>query len=305
MIKYLQAWLFSVSLVTLLILCIGTSRAEAAASTCTLATSGISFSAYDPVTKAAQTSSGTVTVTCTGSGQDTLTLELSGGNTNSCTTPRQMRQGTHSLSYQVFTDSAGSNPWCTGTGPIMVPLDFRGSPGSTRTVTHDFYGRVAANQTPTASGRYTDALTATLRQGTTVVATSAVMASGAVSASCSLAATSLGFGVYDPSATGNSSGDLSINCTMGISYKVGLGPGANATATSRRMGGPNGSFLIYQLFSESSHAVAWGDGTNFGATVDRIGSGSNQTVPVYGRIPSGQNVHPGSYSDTVTVTVDY
>ena len=35
------------------------------------------------------------------------------------------------------------------------------------------------------------------------------------------------------------------------------------------------------------------------------GTGSTQTLTIYGRLPSLANVVPGSYTDTVTVTVSY
>jgi spore coat protein U-like protein len=40
-------------------------------------------------------------------------------------------------------------------------------------------------------------------------------------------------------------------------------------------------------------------------TVPLTGNGAAQVETVYGQIPAGQFVAPGSYSDTITATVTY
>ena len=278
-------------------------RAEAAASSCTLATNGIIFSSYDPVTKSAVTSVGTMSVTCIGNGRDNLVLELSGGSTGSCTTPRQMRRGAASLAYQLFIDAAGTNAWCTGSGAFAIPLDFRTT--GTQTVSLSYYGRVFSNQQPTASGVYTDNLTASLKQSGVTLATAGVVASGAVSATCSVSNAALGFASYSFDTAADSLTNLDVNCTVGIGYTISLGAGGNPSGSVRRMAGPNGNLLSYGLFSNSSRTLPWGDGGLMGGRVSGTGTGASQMVPVYGRISAGQNVPAGTYADTVVVTVDY
>jgi spore coat protein U-like protein len=70
------------------------------------------------------------------------------------------------------------------------------------------------------------------------------------------------------------------------------------------MTGPSASLLHYHLYSDSGHTVNWGNtvGTD---TVSMTGSGVAQTLTVYGQVPAGQFVTPGSYSDTITVTLTY
>jgi spore coat protein U-like protein len=68
------------------------------------------------------------------------------------------------------------------------------------------------------------------------------------------------------------------------------------------------SHLNYNLYLDSAYTQIWGDGT--GGTVtksDNIGGllGSSISYTVYGRLPGGQNVPAGVYSDTVFVTVIY
>jgi len=40
-------------------------------------------------------------------------------------------------------------------------------------------------------------------------------------------------------------------------------------------------------------------------TVAGTGTGALQSLTVYGQLPANQKVLPGSYSDTITVTITY
>ena len=72
----------------------GAPPASAATTSCSsFSSSGIIFSPYDTVTKAAVDGVGTFTLTCTGTGTDTLNIVISGGNAGVCS-PREMRNGT-------------------------------------------------------------------------------------------------------------------------------------------------------------------------------------------------------------------
>lgn len=278
------------------------TQARAAVSSCSIASSSITFSPYNPVTKAAVDIVGTVSVTCTGSGNDTVVVDLSGGNSGSCTTPRQMRQGSAPLNYQLYTNSARTSVWCTGGAALSVPISFGG--GSPRTFSVSFYGRVIANQTPLASGAYSDSLTITVRKGGTIYGSNTLSVSGSVSATCSVTNATLPFGSYLASTARTASGAIALTCSTGATYSISLAAGANANAGSRRMAN-GGSFLAYELFSNSGLTLLWGNGTTFGQPVAGTGTGAAQNVSVHGRIAAGQFVPAGNYSDTVVVTVSY
>jgi spore coat protein U-like protein len=70
------------------------------------------------------------------------------------------------------------------------------------------------------------------------------------------------------------------------------------------MTGPAPALLSYSLFSNSVHTTNWGNtvGTD---TVAGTGTGSVQSLTVYGQVPAGQFTKPGSYADTITATVTY
>jgi spore coat protein U-like protein len=129
-----------------------------------------------------------------------------------------------------------------------------------------------------------------------------------VLAVCTVSATDLNFGDYDashPSAR-DASSTLGVTCSNGQDYTValGTGSGSGATIADRKMtSGAN--TLNYGLYSDSSHNTIWGDGTLASVTVPGTGDGQAQSLTVHGRIPPGQHVASGTYSDTITVTLNY
>lgn len=152
------------------------------------------------------------------------------------------------------------------------------------------------------------ALVAGTAQAATDTATFDVTAS--VADSCTVAATNLSFGGYDPNAgtAVDATSTITASCTENTSYELGLDTGnngANASATTRAMvGGTDGDFLDYEVYTDSGRTTVWNDisGTN---TVTQTSAGGDEDHTVYGRIPASQYVIADSYSDTITVTISY
>ncbi|MDX2232890.1 MAG: spore coat U domain-containing protein [Hyphomonadaceae bacterium] len=138
-------------------------------------------------------------------------------------------------------------------------------------------------------------------------ATDTFQVTATVVASCSVDAANLSFGSYDPvSATPlDGSTSISVHCTNGAGYVLGLdeGVGASATVSARQMSN-GGQTLTYALYQDSGRTTVWGE-TSGVNTVAGTGSGAVQTVTIYGRAPAQQAATAGSYTDTVTVTVTY
>jgi len=97
-----------------------------------------------------------------------------------------------------------------------------------------------------------------------------------------------------------------VQCTNGTAYNIGLneGLGSGATTSSRKMTGPGAATIGYSLYTDTSRSSIWGNtvGSN---TVSSNGTGSAQTYTVYGRVSAQTTPAPGSYADTVTVTLTY
>lgn len=150
-------------------------------------------------------------------------------------------------------------------------------------------------------------LVATLmpRAAQAATATTTFQVTANVTATCQIAATNLAFGSYAGVQT-DATSTITVTCTNTTPYNVGLDAGTStgATVTTRAMTGPGGATLGYALYSDGARTVNWGNtvGTD---TVAGTGTGSAQTLTVYGRIPAGSLPAPGAYTDTITATVTY
>ncbi|WP_107852345.1 Csu type fimbrial protein [Oceanimonas marisflavi] len=142
-------------------------------------------------------------------------------------------------------------------------------------------------------------------------ATDNLSVTATVVANCSLSTSSLSFGDYDPlSGSVAGTGGVSVTCTRGTAATITLGQGANADTGStddapvRRMKkSDSADYLPYQLYSDNTRTTVWANTNDTG--IAHTGDGTSASLTVYGQIAAGQNVPPGSYSDTVVVTVTY
>jgi spore coat protein U-like protein len=60
----------------------------------------------------------------------------------------------------------------------------------------------------------------------------------------------------------------------------------------------------YSVYRNSGHSQVWGNTTGTD-TQSGTGTGSSQSLTVYGRVPSQTTPPPGIYTDTIVVTVTY
>jgi spore coat protein U-like protein len=144
-------------------------------------------------------------------------------------------------------------------------------------------------------------------------ATDNIAVGATVTANCTIAASPLAFGAYDPVVT-NASAPLTgatsvaVTCTNGAPVTVTLGQGLHdatgtAAAPVRRMLSGTTDFLAYNLFTDVGRGTVWGNTLVTG--VDSTGSGVSQTVDIFGTVAPGQNVVTGTYADTVVATVTF
>ena len=130
---------------------------------------------------------------------------------------------------------------------------------------------------------------------------------GRSDAACSVQiAATVSFGNYDVfSATplyGN--GTVRVRCVSELNIRVSLGKKAADTFTARGMKSGSNT-LLYALFQDAACSIVWGDGTGGSQYYVIPGPLNSQwaSLPLYGRVPAGQDVPAGGYSDTVVVTV--
>jgi spore coat protein U-like protein len=124
---------------------------------------------------------------------------------------------------------------------------------------------------------------------------------------CNVSANNISFGSTGVLSTALvATGAVTAQCTLADSYSIALNAGASASLTDRQMILAGGSAVThYQLYTSSSYSAIWGDGTLGTSTVAGTGNGSNQTYVVYAQVPAQATPSPGAYADTITATVTY
>jgi len=276
---------------------IGCGARPAAAATCMTYATGIVFGTYFGTTSDV---TGTITVVCP---QGTAyQIGLNAGLASGATlTTRAMTGGTGgqaSLGYRLFNNASYTVNWGNTSGSGWVTGTGNGSAQA-----YTIYAQIPANEA-SSLGSYTDSITASVTGNFTTVTTEFSI-TATVSPGCTLTANSISFGTYSGSLI-NSTSIVSVTCTNSTAYNVGLNAGlaTGATVTNRSMTGPASALLKYSLFSNSTRTTNWGN-TVHTDTVAGTGTGSAQSLTVYGQVPAGQSAGPGSYTDTITATVTY
>lgn len=129
--------------------------------------------------------------------------------------------------------------------------------------------------------------------------------SATVVANCIVTTTDINFGNYDPvganaTAPLDAEGSVTIACTRGTLARVSMGFGTNASGNTRRM--TNGqAFLNYEVYINPQRNTPWN--SNYSFTGGAAPSSAPRTMQVYARVPQGQDVPPGSFSDTLLVAI--
>lgn len=133
---------------------------------------------------------------------------------------------------------------------------------------------------------------------------------------CSVGATAVNFGNYDIflNTPLDSTGSITVNCTANVpNATLTLSTSPNSGSFNpRKMKRSGGTDLLnYNIYIDASKTTVFGDGTGGTQTI-RVhkppGTPSKEPwssqVTVYGRIPSGQDVSVGYYTDNLTLTVE-
>jgi spore coat protein U-like protein len=141
--------------------------------------------------------------------------------------------------------------------------------------------------------------------------------SAAVSFGCTVSATSIAFGTYNPLSASPTAatGSWTVTCnavgngSATVSGTLTLSTGSSGKYSSRQMNfGANK--LLYNIYLTPTYQQILGDGT--AGTYAPSDSGTvtagqvyKVTGSMYGLIPASQDIAAGGYSDTIVVTVTY
>lgn len=124
----------------------------------------------------------------------------------------------------------------------------------------------------------------------------------------------MNFGSYDPLGQNASSpldttGYLRIYCfglpyTLVVNINQGQNPAAGSSCTSprRQMSSASGAKLAYGLYRDAGYSSPWGCNSSVTANIPIF---LDRTFNIYGRIPAGQMIPPGAYTDTLSVTITF
>ena len=273
-----------------------------------------------------QTATGTINYSCTNHGGSaanfTLCSALGPASWPGTAAQPVMTSGGSELKFNLYTTAARTQAW-TATAVISKSVSVQG--GATATGTISFYGFIPSGQSPppppgsyqtwfhnTAVGFLVSGncqINATNLTGVQISLTAAATVINA----CTIAAgpaSNINFGVVPWTATNRSaSSQITVNCPNGTAYYIGLAPSNGSTTGAGVMSGTGGNTakIPYQLRSVSAAGPVWGNtatSSSVGNGVSGTGNGANRSIAVYATMPSA-NYRPDSYSDTVTVTVNY
>jgi spore coat protein U-like protein len=304
------------------------AASPAAAQTCTFAISSLNFGSINLAANTTFTSTATFSASCTGTANATVracpNIDVgSGGSTSG--NPRLLANGAAQLNFNLYQDGAyasvwGSNLWSfAGSYPsptIDVPLNSSGSGSASQTV----YGQIWSGQPTQPAGLYASSFAGTQAQvgyaysttgtcatiGNSLASNAPFTVQATNITTCSVSAAALNFG-----ATGvlranlDATTSISVTCTSQAPYTVALDGGlSGATDPTLRKMTSSGTSVTYGLYQDNSRTTPWGSSTGVN-TLAGTGSGLAQNFTVYGRVPAQTTPAPGTYSDTVVLTLSY
>jgi spore coat protein U-like protein len=131
-----------------------------------------------------------------------------------------------------------------------------------------------------------------------------------ISAACTIISASNvtfpGQGVLTANVPNSGTPAIVVQCTNTTPYTIGLnaGTGAGATVANRKMTGPGAATINYSIYQDAGFTTVWGN--TIGTDTQSITSnGTQNSWSVYARVPAQNTPAPGTYTDTITVSVTY
>lgn len=306
---------------------------HARADTCSAAMTDVVFGNVNPIGGSDAYASGTLTVTCTWTVLTGTPPLLLLPNVSVCATLgggggtwRTMSDGGATLPFNLYTDTSYAAASAWGTGTTSGTTSFNASMGglvALGSLSRSFtvYGRIpgsAIGAVRTVGNGNTAYVADFSGQGTLQFAfygllksacsagastTFSFQARATVVNDCRIMASELAFGVARVlNAAVRANAALGVQCTAGTAYQVSLNGGLNGGGGQRRMrNGATGEMVGYGI-SAAYDGADWGAGAG-GAPVAGTGTGSVQTLTLYGRVSAQTTPSPGDYKDTVTATL--
>lgn len=310
-------------------LLLGLLPVAAKAQTCTYSSSNLTFGVIVANPTPQTDTTDTITVTCAGTVGQTVRVCLgipAGAGTGSTLADRRMSTATDFVQYQIYQDAARIQIWGLvnqALTPFTLDIPIVTATGNVGTATG--YGRVFAGQIKPA-GNYLSAFTVIPNRGegrigyvvspvnpncatfAGVLTRFSFTAAVGLGAVCTVVASDISFGTTTTLASLiNATGTVQANCTLGAAYTIAMNGGSTTgNIANRRMAkvGAGANSIGYQLYRNSARTTIWGDGVT-GTVSPGTGTGANQNITVYARVPAQATPPVDDYQDTITVTMTY
>jgi spore coat protein U-like protein len=302
--------------------------AAAHAQSCSFSNTGINFGNVNLVSGGFQTATGTFTASCTGIARQAITIcpnfNAGSGGVQSSGDPRYLVQGSYKMEYNLFRSNGvgqvwGSYTWSASPRPpsMSITLSASGSGSASQTI----YGRLYNQQSGVPTGTFSSVFSGANTQidygyssafscGSTLsprVQNVPFTVRTTNNSSCSISTMTLDFGSQpNLNVAKSASNIISITCTAGTLYDVGLSNGVTGTGpTARKMTNTGTSQAItYGIYRNSTGLLPWGSTTGVN-TVSSVGTGLAQSFQTFGIVPAQTTPPSLTYTDTVVVTVTY
>lgn len=285
-------------------------QAGAATTNCFATTTGITFGLYVGLDKNVN---GTINIRCNYINSPDPVYVLLGP---SVFTPRIMNNGSTTLNYNIYTTSTLATIWADGTNGSQVvgPLTCTGASSPCIVATQTMYGQIPLGQGFLSTNFVSNVpfTIATNALGSAVVGSGNFNVTAESTPTCTISSNNVNLGTYTGSANLDGSGSLVISCSSASTYAVTLqpsNPGSNTTGAGLLKNGNNS--LSYQLYRPATNSVnascaystTWGFSNPFSLNVTSINTPLLYNICV--RIPAGQNVMSGVYTDNVIATITF
>ena len=312
--------------------------AHAEAQSCSVSAAPGNYGSVDILTGASVDTTSSFSVNCTGCLSPlgcnyNVCVQFDQGSPNSNSSVRYMGSGPNTIQHELYVDAArtqvwgswgyGTSPYGAGGVSLNLTIPFLSNASHAYTV----YGRLSAGQQTAVPGTYTwsTASPALAGSGYLLVSPNCSANPGnfvnagsspfvvTILANCHLSATPLNFGSASLLTSNvDAAGTLTVQCTNTTPYSIGLDSGANASGSQRRMLSGASNYVSYNLYTDAARSAAWSTTTSASSCTNGsstcilgTGTGSNQSVTVYGRVPPQTAPAVGTYSDTVIATITF
>ena len=236
---------------------------------------------------------------------------------------RRLNNGTgHFINYALWTDAAGTVSWGDNSSYPANPLTYTGNGTD---IFHPIYGSTFSSEAAHV-GYYTDTVHVTVTYppyGSNDKLETELLLNLNKTGTCKFETSGLtGFGsrvIGTADLHGVALGVISVTCTSGTSYAVGLNSGNhwNARDSGKRHMAKDGQYIPYILWANAGATLEWGDTglsaiestyteTHPAAARTENGTGNSQNFFIWGDAAvRNVEVPSGTYRDTVTITITW